>query len=619
MIQILFSCFASAQEKGTNSDYDLTEQIVYFKTRDTSLQIEQIIDSFKCAYFKPLPSRKLRFKGDSCYIWCILDIPVSYNHGLHIFEIENKLINSIKLYITDGEFNLIKEYKEIGDKYKFNERILKSPEFSYPVNLDAFSNFLIFRIYNPWRKINSTKVSIIPIDKYIEKINNKQTFIGIILGIWFFVSLIVILIILNSGTLKFAIFLVHFTTLIVYQLTISGLGFQYLWSNYTIFNSYTYYFIIFGSALYFYYLYKYFIFEVLKLKLIQRLFFANIYFSLFFIILFINYQSIPSKYYPPLSILMYSTIVFYIILFAIVLIWFSIRANNLLGYLLFGANLFSIIAGLIIGLSGLNYIDRNYEINQIILILFTMDLFILLIFIAIQTKNKYSEFVSQKIQLQELVIEQQQTKLEQQNLLSEERSRIASEMHDDLGSGLTTIRYLTDKALETSHKEDKTQIKRISEQSKALINNLGEIIWAMNSSQDSLDNLLSYTRRYLSENCDEFGIKLIWNRPVAEAAGIVISGEKRRHFFLVVKEAFHNIVKHAKATEVMVDFRLNEGVLYFDISDNGEGFDMSLLKNVGNGLLNMEKRMKKLNGSLTIIHLKQGTKLTLKFVLEGNH
>lgn len=187
-------------------------------------------------------------------------------------------------------------------------------------------------------------------------------------------------------------------------------------------------------------------------------------------------------------------------------------------------------------------------------------------------------------------------------------------MHDDLSSGLTTIRYLTNKALEKDcTREESGHIRRIADQSKALITSLAEIIWAMNSFRNNVRKLLSYTRRQISEMCEEFSIKLKWKNDSNNLEGIVISGERRRHFYLVVKEIFHNIIKHANATEVEVDFRFQDGIIYFDISDNGRGFDKSQLNNAGNGLQNMEKRMKKLQGKFAIGKIDKGTKVTLEF------
>ena len=602
-----------SQDNKSNYDFDLTGRVVYFKTTDTSLRIAEVIDSYKCDSFKPLPDARLSFWCEDEVFWFIVKIPKTYSPGSYFLQIAIRYVQSIKVFFLDSKLKLIKEFDEVGDQYVFKKRVVQAPEFAFPVQLIDTSSYFLFKFHNPWRKIVSTKILLFPESKFVEEISKKQVFFAFVAGIWSFAFLIVCMIILYSGTFKYLVFLLHFITLIVYQLALTGMGFQYVWSDFPLFNIYTYYFILVSSSVYMYFLYQYFLSDTLKSKLVKWGFLGNVVLSSLFMILVFYHALYRTDIYVLLSKLMYSTVLFYTVFFGFVLFWYLFTRKNILAFLLVMANFFSIIAGILIGLAGMNIIHKSYAFDQLLLILFSTDLIVLLVYIAIQTKNKYNEFLTHKLKLSEMVIEQQQAKLERQNLLSEERARIASEMHDDLSSGLTTIRYLTNKALEKGSREESGHIRRIADQSKALITSLAEIIWAMNSSQDDLENLLSYTRRQISEMCEEFSIKLKWKNDSNNLEGIVISGERRRHFYLVVKEIFHNIIKHANATEVEVDFRFQDGIIYFDISDNGRGFDKSQLNNAGNGLQNMEKRMKKLQGKFAIGKIDKGTKVTLEF------
>lgn len=616
-VLFLINCsfgYLYSQDNIANSDFDLTKQVVYFKTKDTSLLTTEVIDSFKCDYFKPLPYSRLSFWCEDEIFWFIVKIPKTYSPGSYFLQIAIRHVHSIKVYFLDSKLKLIKEFDEVGDQYVFKQRVVQAPEFAFPVQLIDTSSYFLFKFHNPWRKIVSTKILLFPESKFVEEISKKQVFFAFVAGIWSFAFLIVCTIILFSGTFKYLVFLLHFITLIVYQLAFSGMGFQYVWSDFPLFNIYTYYFILVSSSVYMYFLYQYFLADTLKSNFVKWCFLGNVVLSSLFMLLVFYHASYRTDIYVLLSKLMYSTVLFYTLFFGFVLFWYLLSRKNILAFLLVMANFFSIIAGILIGLAGMNMIYKSYVFDQLLLILFSTDLLVLLVYIAIQTKNKYNEFLTHKLKLSEMVIEQQQAKLERQNLLSEERARIASEMHDDLSSGLTTIRYLTNKALEKGSREELGHIRRIADQSKSLIASLAEIIWAMNSSQDDLENLLSYTRRHISEMCEEFSIKLNWKSDVDSLEGIMISGERRRHFFLVVKEVFHNIIKHAHATEVLVDFRFQEGILYFDISDNGRGFDKNQLIDSGNGLQNMERRMKKLQGKFSIVKIEKGTKVTLEFV-----
>ncbi|MGB3226675.1 MAG: histidine kinase dimerization/phosphoacceptor domain-containing protein, partial [Saprospiraceae bacterium] len=121
---------------------------------------------------------------------------------------------------------------------------------------------------------------------------------------------------------------------------------------------------------------------------------------------------------------------------------------------------------------------------------------LLIWFLVFYQKKKYT----QQLEKKDLLLKQQNLIIENQQAIEKERNRIASEMHDDLGSGLTTIKYLSERALkQAKDPEEEKQVKRISEHSSQLVRNMSEIIWAMNTRYDTLENLLAYIRRYASE------------------------------------------------------------------------------------------------------------------------
>lgn len=218
-----------------------------------------------------------------------------------------------------------------------------------------------------------------------------------------------------------------------------------------------------------------------------------------------------------------------------------------------------------------------------------------------------------ELEKKDLLLREQQLIIDNQTAIETERTRIASEMHDDLGSGLTTIRYLSDRALKNvTNEEEKIQIGKIAEQSSALVRNMSEIIWAMNSRYDTVDNLLSYIRHYTSEYLESYHIDIDWHQ--GEWVGDMrLNGEKRRNVFLVIKEALHNIVKHAKASKVIIHVHCDLPQLFIHIMDNGIGFDPQLSETKGNGLYNIRKRMNTIGGDCSFEHKSQGT--TMKIII----
>jgi signal transduction histidine kinase len=206
----------------------------------------------------------------------------------------------------------------------------------------------------------------------------------------------------------------------------------------------------------------------------------------------------------------------------------------------------------------------------------------------------------------------------QQNALDNERNRIATEMHDDLGAGLSTIRLLGERAqIGIENGEKRTQIQKMTQHASELIEKMSTIIWAMNSSNDTVENLSQYVRFYAFDYLqDTHGLNLEFPLPelTPSVLGQNLTGEIRREVFLVVKEALHNIIKHAETRTVNISIELKNKDLELIIIDNGTG----LIKEnkFGNGLKNMVRRMIKIGGNCTIINTpNKGVQITLTIPL----
>jgi signal transduction histidine kinase/ligand-binding sensor domain-containing protein len=209
-------------------------------------------------------------------------------------------------------------------------------------------------------------------------------------------------------------------------------------------------------------------------------------------------------------------------------------------------------------------------------------------------------YFQRKLEKRNQVVREQALIIEKQKAVEYERNRIASEMHDDLGSGLTTIRYLSDKALKQARDADETeQIKRISEHSKRLVRNMSEIIWAMNSRFDSADNLIGYLRRYASEYLEEHQVPLKFISGAEHLDQVSMGGEKRRNVFLVFKEMLHNAVKYSGAQRLEIEITTNHQLVIHIAEIGGKGFDPALASDRGNGIFNCRRRMESAGGELT--------------------
>jgi signal transduction histidine kinase len=190
--------------------------------------------------------------------------------------------------------------------------------------------------------------------------------------------------------------------------------------------------------------------------------------------------------------------------------------------------------------------------------------------------------------------------LQRKMVVEKERTRIATDMHDDLGAGLSKIKFLSEtigiKKQQQQPIED--DIIKIREYSHEMIDKMGEIVWALNEKNDSLSDLLSYTRSYAVEYLSQNGIECRVTMP-DDLPPILVSGEFRRNIYLAIKETLHNIVKHAQATLVSISIETGKKFIV-TIKDDGTGFNQGETRPYSNGLINIKKRMNDIGGTVQI-------------------
>jgi len=209
----------------------------------------------------------------------------------------------------------------------------------------------------------------------------------------------------------------------------------------------------------------------------------------------------------------------------------------------------------------------------------------------------------------------QRSRMEKEQAVEKERTRIATDMHDDLGAGLSQIKFLSEtmKFNKLAGRPVQDELCAINRYASEMIEKMGEIVWALNDKNDSLSDLLSYTRRFAVDYLLQCGIECSVDITIASSADRFVSGEFRRNVYLTVKEALHNIVKHSEAREVHIGIKVDKE-LAITITDNGVGFGLAGVRNPGNGLGNMYRRVRAIGGKLSIV-TREGTSLQMKVPL----
>ena len=189
----------------------------------------------------------------------------------------------------------------------------------------------------------------------------------------------------------------------------------------------------------------------------------------------------------------------------------------------------------------------------------------------------------------------------QKELLERERSRIARDLHDQIGANLTQVALLgelaeTDKDLPA---EVELHAQQISLTARDTTRSLDEIVWALNSSNDTLESLANYVCKYAQDYFALAGVRFRSELPV-RLPSVMILPEVRHNVFLAFKEAVNNVVKHAQATKARVKLRLEPDKFILTVADNGRGPGDLSEKTLRNGLKNMRKRLADVHGEFDI-------------------
>ncbi len=229
---------------------------------------------------------------------------------------------------------------------------------------------------------------------------------------------------------------------------------------------------------------------------------------------------------------------------------------------------------------------------------------------ALTYKNKL-EIISSIQKEEKLKLETQRKEMEKQVAVlaakQDERNRISVDMHDELGSGVTAIRLMSEIVKSKMKQDTLPEIEKISNSANELLNKMNTIIWTMTSSNDTVENLIAYIRSYAVEFFENTTIDCHFSMPAAPPSR-EISGERRRNIFLSVKEALNNVLKHSQSTTVKIRITVDEQLI-IEIQDDGVGINMEKLRKFGNGLNNMKKRMASINGQFNIEN-NNGTRTT---------
>lgn len=194
----------------------------------------------------------------------------------------------------------------------------------------------------------------------------------------------------------------------------------------------------------------------------------------------------------------------------------------------------------------------------------------------------------------------QWNRFKQQARLQQVRNDISADLHDDIGSTLSNISFLTEIAktrISTKPEDLPLILDKILEDSKEMVQTMRGMIWTINPTNDTATDFFRKVESLMNEMVSPYEIKLNFDCKIDENQRLML--EVQRNLFLVFKEATHNVIKYAQANQIKVTIRKEANWLMIQLKDDGIGFDLNEEQD-GNGLRNMKNRIEQLGGSFEI-------------------
>jgi ligand-binding sensor domain-containing protein len=194
------------------------------------------------------------------------------------------------------------------------------------------------------------------------------------------------------------------------------------------------------------------------------------------------------------------------------------------------------------------------------------------------------------------------------------RNEISRDLHDDVGATLGSIRILSEVVKAKMEAGDQDQayslLSKISSHSLEMVENMNDIVWAINPKNENVEKVVQRLANFAQNTCASRDIQL---ELLTEESALKhkLPMESMKNIYLIVKEAMNNAIKHADCHMLTVTVKSQAGSLEISVIDNGKGFDAKLVR-TGNGLANMESRVREMKGSVSIRSENQHTEVVFK-------
>ncbi len=190
------------------------------------------------------------------------------------------------------------------------------------------------------------------------------------------------------------------------------------------------------------------------------------------------------------------------------------------------------------------------------------------------------------------------------------RSKVARDLHDDIGSTLSSINIISKMAMNENNGSTQHYLERIGEHSAKMMESMSDIVWSINPNNDSLEQMMVKMKEFAAEILEPKNITYTFQGEES-LNGAALDIQVRKNIFLIFKETLNNAAKYSDANLITIQLEAKENILYLSIHDNGKGYDFGSIK-PGNGLSNIRERAKSIDATLNMkSSITTGTHVTL--------
>ncbi|RYZ60131.1 MAG: hypothetical protein EOO14_07615 [Chitinophagaceae bacterium] len=181
------------------------------------------------------------------------------------------------------------------------------------------------------------------------------------------------------------------------------------------------------------------------------------------------------------------------------------------------------------------------------------------------------------------------------------RNHIAKDLHDDIGSTLSSINIMSRVLLQQAKKgvTDVAGLQKIKDHSAAIMESMSDIVWAINPQNDTAEKMLYKMKEFAAEILDPLGIQYHFHEN-GDVSNLKLDPQKRRDLFLIFKESVNNAAKYSNCKNIDIHLSIAGNAIQLDVTDDGQGFDQQTVKK-GNGLRNLQERSTAVGGTLQCI------------------